>query len=312
MRQIGSNDSAQAARISRRSCEGAADAVTMQTDINYDDRNATGLIADFQRFSLHDGPGIRMTVFMKGCNMRCAWCHNPETIYPKAEYLWKEENCIHCGGCEEGCFAGARVLCGTEMTVAQVLEEIKKERPYFGQEGGVTISGGEPGVQAEFAWKLLRACRKEGIHTAVETNMSLPPKQLRPLWQQADLILADLKLWDDKAHRRWTGIGNERIKENLRTCAAMHIPLILHTPVMAGVNDTPEEIGAIARFAGSLDSLLFYELLPYHPLGLSKGKTEHFASEAFQKPDGKRLEELARLGCREGIEMRVAGKRIVE
>lgn len=274
------------------------------------DWNTTGLVADFQRFSLHDGPGIRMTVFMKGCNMRCAWCHNPEAIYPQAEYLWKEENCIHCGGCEEGCFAGARVLCGTEMTVAEVMEEIRKERPYFGQDGGVTVSGGEPGMQADFVEKLLRACKEEGIHTAVETNMSLPKERLRPLWQQADLLLADLKLWDDSAHRRWTGIGNEGIRENIRACAALGIPLILHTPVMAGVNDSAEEIGAIAGFAKSLDSLWFYELLPYHPLGLSKGRTEHFTPEIFKKPETEKLEELARIGCREGIEMRVAGKRM--
>lgn len=279
--------------------------------MNATDWNTTGLIADFQRFSLHDGPGIRMTVFLKGCNMRCAWCHNPETIYPKAEYLWKEENCIHCGGCKEGCFSGARVLCGTEMTVAAVMEEIRKEQPYFGKEGGVTVSGGEPGMQADFTEKLLRACREEGIHTAVETNMSLPEELLRPLWEQADLLLADLKLWDGEAHRRWTGIANDRIKENIRACAERNIPLILHTPVMAGVNDSAEEIGAIARFAKELKSLLFYELLPYHPLGLSKGKSEHFTPTAFEKPGTERLEELARAGCREGVEMRVAGKRIV-
>lgn len=270
-----------------------------------------GLIADFQRFSVHDGPGIRMTVFLKGCNMRCAWCHNPETIYAKAEYLWKEENCIHCGQCSEGCFSGARVLCGTEMSVAAVMEEIRKEQPYFGADGGVTVSGGEPGMQADFVENLLRACREEGIHTAVETNMSLPGEVLRPLWQQADLVLADLKLWDDKAHKRWTGIGNRQIRENIRLCAGLGSLLILHTPVIAGVNDSAEEIAAIARFARELKSLQFYELLPYHPLGLSKGRSEHFTPTPFEKPGAEKLMELAQAGAGEGIEMRVAGKSIV-
>ena len=268
-----------------------------------------GLIADFQRFSLHDGPGIRMTVFLKGCNMRCSWCHNPETIHTQAEYLLKPENCIHCGQCDEGCFAGARVLCGTQMTVEEVMEEIRKERPYFGEDGGVTLSGGEPGMQAAFAQKLLAACRAEGIHTAMETNMSLPQEVLRPLWEQTDLLLADLKLWNSSAHKRWTGIGNERIKDNILSSSAAGVPLILHTPVVAGVNDNEEEIGAIARFASTLDHLWFYELLPYHPLGLSKGKSQYFTPKAFEKPSAERLEALAAAAAKSGIEVRIAGKR---
>lgn len=271
-------------------------------------KKTVGLIADFQRFSLHDGPGIRMTVFLKGCNMHCAWCHNPETIYPKQEYVMRPERCIHCGKCEEGCFSGARVLCGMEMTVEEVLEEIRKEQPFFGSDGGVTISGGEPGMQAEFTENLLKACAQEGIHTAVESNMSLPETVMRPIWENANLILADLKIWDSETHREWTGIGNERIKKNIRACAAAGKPIILHTPVVAGVNDSEEEIGAIAAFAAGLSTLVCYELLPYHPLGLSKGTVEHFCPVRFEKPSGYRMEELAETGRRIGVPMRIAGK----
>lgn len=272
--------------------------------------NITGLVADIQRFSLHDGPGIRTTIFVKGCNMRCAWCHNPETIYPKPETLLKPERCIGCGKCDEGCYSGARVLCGTEMTVREALTEIRKEQPYFGEDGGVTISGGEPGCQPEFTRELLRACKEEGIHTAVETNMSLAAEVLRPIWELADLILADLKIWKEEKHKKWTGVGNARIRENIAACSRHGTPLILHTPVVKGVNDSLEEITAIAAFAGGLPSLLYYELLPYHPLGLSKGTTEHFQPMAFSAPGKADLEQLALAAGKYGIPVRIAGKSI--
>lgn len=274
-----------------------------------------GLVADIQRFSVHDGPGIRTVIFLKGCNLRCAWCHNPETIHPNPEYLLKPEHCIGCGKCEEGCFSGARVLCGTEMTVEEVLHEVLMEKPYFGNDGGVTISGGEPGCQPEFALALLQACREAGIHTAVETNMTLPERILAPVWQAADLILADLiladlKLWDEEAHIKWTGISNVRIRENILACSCSGRQIILHTPVIKGINDNEEEITAIARFAGGLSSLRFYELLPYHPLGLSKGRSEHFEPMKFSAPDKERLEELARIGLSFGIPVRISGRKI--
>jgi len=133
----------------------------------------TGVVADIQRFSLHDGPGIRTSVFMKGCNMRCAWCHNPETVAFEPEVLLAMENCIGCGKCDEGCFSGARVFCGREMSVEDVMVQVMLDVPYYKDTGGLTITGGEPACQTGFCLELIQRCRSEGIHTAVETNMNI-------------------------------------------------------------------------------------------------------------------------------------------
>ena len=269
-----------------------------------------GLISDIQRFSLHDGPGIRTTVFLKGCNMRCAWCHNPETIASVPQVLLRPERCIGCGMCDQGCFSGARTLCGVQMSVDDVLREIVQDRAYYGSDGGVTVSGGEPGCQPQFTCALLDACRREGIHRAVESNMSLPLQTMRKIWTRCDLILADLKLLDDEKHRVYTGIGNERVRENIRACSADGIPIILHTPVIVGINDTVDEIRGIASFARQLPTLICYELLPYNPLGLAKGRLEDFEPMAFETPSRDRMLELARAAKAQGIAVRIAGEAI--
>ncbi len=262
----------------------------------------TGLIADIQRCSLHDGPGIRTTIFMKGCNLRCAWCHNPETLSFEQETLFHPERCIHCGFCEQGCFSGARVVCGREMTPDQAAEEALKDSSYYGQEGGITISGGEPTCQSAFVAELMQILKRAGVHTAVETNLCCAPEALEPILDHCDLVMADLKLFDEQKHRRFTGAGNEDIKRNLK---ALRKPLILRTPVVCGVNDDAEEIGAIARFANELETLLYYELLPYHPLGLSKGAGEQ---TRFSAPDKEKMKELADAARQCRVQVRVAGR----
>ncbi len=271
-----------------------------------------GMIADIQRFSLHDGPGIRTTVFLKGCNLRCAWCHNPETISFQPQVLLRPEKCIGCGGCEDGCFSGARVLCGVERTVDDVLRDVLLDAPFYGTDGGVTVSGGEPLCQLQFTAALLAACRATGVRTAVESNMTLPWEVAWSVLQYCDLLMADLKLWDLEEHRRWTGQSNREIKANLLRAADAGLPVLLRTPVIPGVNDREEEIRAIARFAKGLNTLVCYELLPYHPLGLSKGQLEGWQATEFAKPSADRMMDLAQAAMEEGVEVRLANTSVTQ
>ena len=257
-----------------------------------------GILTAIQRFSLHDGPGIRSTVFFKGCDLRCAWCHNPETLRVEPEVLYYRSKCVGCGACAqvcpshtvEGgkmvydraacadhgacaqvCFSGALEVCGREYTVQEVLREVMQDVDYYAQSGGgVTLSGGEVLLQPQFAGELLAALHREGVHTAIETNLSVDFSVLEALLPDLDLILCDLKLWDEDAHRRWTGAGNARIRENLTRLPDTGKPFIVRTPVIPGVNDNEAEIAAIAGFVGRLPGLAYYELLNFNPLGGSK------------------------------------------
>ena len=266
-----------------------------------------GFITEIQHSSVHDGPGIRTTVFLKGCNMHCAWCHNPETVYPGKEILHSPEKCIGCGRCEEGCFSGARVEVGREVTVEQVLAEALADKIYYGQDGGVTVTGGEPLMQAAFTEALLKACREAGISPAMETNLSMPKETVIACARLCDLVMCDLKLWDEVAHLRYTGLTNKRVKENLRAVSALGIPMVVRTPLMRDVNDRVEEIAAIADYIAELSGSITYELLTYHPLGVSKGASEHFKPERFERPARETVALLARTAREKGLSVRVDG-----
>ncbi len=265
----------------------------------------SAVLSDIQHCCVHDGPGIRTTVFLKGCNMRCAWCHNPETVHPLPETLLSPEKCIGCGRCDQGCYSGARVLCGRRMTLDEVLREIDLDRAYYPPDGGVTVSGGEPLLQPEFTTALLRACRDRGIGTAVETNLNVPWQVLKTAALLCDVVMCDLKLMDDRLHREYTLTGNGRILENLRELAALGVPLIVRTPVVRGVNDSEENISAASELLAGLGGILYYELLTYHPLGLSKGKSEHFEPRRFEKPSRERMRRLADIAAAKGLPVRV-------
>ena len=258
----------------------------------------TGKITTVQRFSLHDGPGIRSTVFFKGCGMRCPWCHNPETLSGKDEVLFYRDKCVGCGMCtavsgacslKNGrmcldrehpemtpditsvCFSGALEHCGKDVTPEQVLEEVLQDEDYYRESGGgVTLSGGEVLLQADFALQLLLLCKEHNINTAIESCMNASSEILRKLLPELDLVMCDLKLFDDEMHKKWTGAGNVQIKDNIRLADEAGLPIILRTPVIPGVNDTKEEIGKIAGFAAELPHLMYYELLNFNPLGASK------------------------------------------
>ena len=242
-------------------------------------KELTGRIADIQRFSLHDGPGIRTTVFFKGCPLHCAWCHNPECISFEKETLFYPEKCIGCGKCAEGCYSGARRVCGTDMTPEELLSEILRDRAYYGDGGGVTFSGGEPLAQPEFLSAILELCKREGLSCMIETSLVLWEPEIL---SRMDRIFADLKIWDEDTHRKYTGVGAEKIRENLTLADTLGVPITVRTPVIPEIE---QGVPAIAEFAASLKNVRQYELLPYHPLGVDKGKALGKPQRFFSVPD---------------------------
>ncbi len=231
----------------------------------------TGTIFNIQRFSVNDGPGIRTTVFLKGCPLHCAWCHNPESISPEKDLMLHEdrcircgdcvavceqhairsdnggfvtdrEKCIRCGRCLDVCYAEARVLMGKEVTADEVMAEIVKDTVFFDQSsGGVTFSGGEPLLQHQFLTSLLEACKKKAIHTAVDTSGHIPADILRDVSRSVDLFLYDVKTLDDAVHQKFAGVSNRRILENLRLLIDLGKEIIVRVPIIPEINDNLEE-----------------------------------------------------------------------
>ena len=245
-----------------------------------------GLISDIQRFSLHDGPGIRTTVFFKGCPLNCAWCHNPECIDFTPTELFYKEKCIGCNECSKGCFSGAKVICGQEMSISKVMSIIEQDSSYYGQNGGVTFSGGEPMAQKQFLYELVSACKSKDIHTAIETSMIY---FYPDILSKIDLIMADLKIWDTTLHKQYTGIGNENIINNLQKTDTLGVPIILRTPVIPNIE---QGIDQISNFAKSLKNVQKYELLPYHPLGEPKRQALNLKPAGFREPTDIEMKEL--------------------
>lgn len=287
-----------------------------------------GMITDIQRFSLNDGPGIRTTVFLKGCNLHCAWCHNPETIRKKNELIVYPANCIGCGhcvpvcpsgarsiaagvlqfdrsrctacgACAAVCFPGALKMAGRSVSVAEVMGEILQDRAYYADSGGgVTLSGGELFCQAEFADALIDACREEKIPVAVETNLNWQFESVRPILEKLDLIMFDVKIFDSVEHKRWTGVENAELLDNARRLDTLNRPLIARTPLIPGATDSAENIRAIAGFLRNFRNLRCYELLNFNPLGDSKYRAleekNPFVSARPLKPEAlNRLREAA-------------------
>ena len=262
----------------------------------------TGYVTDIQRFSLNDGDGIRTTVFLRGCNMHCTWCHNPETIDFDNNILLYQNHCIGCGKCFEVCPNGAHVLvdgehridtdkcvrCGAcvdrcyaealrfsakKMTSDEVMAQIVQDIPYYEQSGGgVTLSGGEVFCQAEFADEIIDKCRLRGIRTAVETNLFHNFEKIEKTLRKLDLIMFDIKLFDSAAHKKYTGVDNRIILENAKALDRLGIPLIVRTPLIPGATDTPQNLREIAGFVQTLRNARYYELLNFNPLGGTKYK----------------------------------------
>lgn len=248
------------------------------------------LVTEIQRFSIHDGPGIRTTVFLKGCPLRCAWCHNPECISFEIQEMRYPDKCIGCGRCAEGCYSGARVSCGRLMSTDEVLAEVLRDSVYYGKDGGVTVSGGEPLAHREFTLELLRACRENGIGAAMESSMYRFDQEIL---SELDVLMTDIKVFDNSTHIKYTGIPNVEILENIRKADEMGIPMIVRTPVVVGINDSTENIRLTADFLRTLKNVLKYELLPYHPLGAQKARALGIEYAEFDVPSKKHMEELS-------------------
>jgi pyruvate formate lyase activating enzyme len=254
-----------------------------------------GMLTDVLRFSLHDGPGIRTTVFFKGCPLRCAWCHNPETQSSRPELAFREEKCRRCGACQRACgitspdaegFSrekcqdiakaaevcpnGALSIAGRWWTIDEVMHEALKDAAYYDASGGgLTLSGGEPLAQMEFASALLAVAHRHGLHTCVETCGHVSTEQLLSLVADVDLFLFDWKISDSKQHQLLTGVPNDLIRVNLEL-AAHHAPVVLRCPLMPGVNDSVDHFDGILALARHLQHLERIELIPYHSAGMSK------------------------------------------
>lgn len=257
-------------------------------------RQMKGIVTDIQRTSVHDGPGLRTTVFFKGCNLRCAWCHNPETIMFQPEMVYYPEKCVHCGRCEEGCYIGAKVLCGKEYEAGEILDIVEEDRVYYGKSGGMTLSGGEPSAQPEFLLEVVKEAKRRDINVGIETNLSMGFHIYKEILPYIDWWMADIKIYDEEKHQKYTGISNRTILSNIRMLDSyLKSNLIIRTPVIEGINSEEEELEKISGFAGSLNNLCYYEFLPYHPLGLSKQVENNKHMRRFEIPDRDKLKSLA-------------------
>lgn len=269
-----------------------------------------GMLFDIQRASTVDGPGFRTAVFFKGCNLRCAWCHNPESQSPQPQLLFYQERCTRCGQCAaacphalkactlcgqcaEVCPQEARRLCGAEYSVDKVMKRILPDRLFYQTSGGgVTCSGGECLLQPDFLKALLQACRAEGIHTAVDTAGAVPFHAFEQILPSTDLFLYDVKCMDSARHRQFTGAGNELILDNLARLLRCGKRVWVRVPIVPGVNDTLEEMRALRAFLLSCGYPERVELLPYHSMGEAKSRALGRETHAFTPPDPAHLDAL--------------------
>lgn len=276
-------------------------------------QDRAGLVTDIQRYTIHDGPGIRTEIFLKGCTMHCRWCSNPETIFPGPQLGVSPKKCISpdkCGYCLDACPLGSDTpirfrdgkplpvvmtsrcasclacadVCpaeaisvwGKRMHVSELLKVITADRNFYERSGGgVTLNGGEVMVQWEFAAELAKACKENGINVCVETALHCPREHMEAVLNWADYVITDIKHMDSARHREFTGVGNEQILQNIRRVVELGKPLVVRTPVVAGVNNSPENIRATAVFlrdelGGRIQQ---YQLLPYRKIGTEKYET---------------------------------------
>ena len=300
-------------------------------------KEVIGKIFDIQGFSVHDGPGIRLTIFMKGCPLSCPWCHSPESIAFNTELNWMGLKCVgtekcgrcldacprdaisrgeklirpgseeeielirvdrslcdNCGECTRSCMAKALYLCGTDYTVDEIMERVKREKPFFDRSGGgVTVSGGECLYQPAFVKELLKRCKEEGIHTAVDTTGYVKWAEIESILPYTDLFLYDIKGIDSKLHEQVVGKPNELILENARKIAGAGGKFQIRIPVLPMYTDSAEVFDAIGKFVVQLgDCVEVVQILPYHNLGTVKWERLNISAPVFEaKPPSQELLE---------------------
>jgi pyruvate formate lyase activating enzyme len=297
------------------------------------------IIFNIQRYSIHDGPGIRTTVFLKGCPLRCSWCSNPESQNPWLEIAHGDslcnkcgkcvdvcprqaisvgdngikiyrDRCNNCGQCVEVCLPEALKIYGKEMTAWEVFCEVKKDAEFYRDSGGgITASGGEPLYQPTFLAALFQLCRNNGIHTAIETTGCVDPEALKQVLEYTDLILFDFKHVYSDEHMKWTKQPNEHILDNLRLAIETGIPLIIRIPLIPGINDTDEVLEAIAiRVKEELKELKVH-LLPYHRFGMGKYEMidRKYMLSDLTRQSNEELERCKNIFTAQGIHCEVVG-----
>ena len=240
-----------------------------------------GRIFDIQRFSVHDGPGIRTTVFMKGCPLRCRWCHNPEGLSGERQLQFFEAECLSCGACgersrlsdAEKCPVGALRICGRDVDADEILDAVLRDRIFYGARGGVTFSGGECLLQADFVTTVLKKLKEQGVHTAIDTCGRVAWSEIEKTLDVCDLYLYDVKCVTPHLHRAYTGVDNSLILENLQRLSRTGKEIWVRVPVIPEFNDNVEEMSAIAALLRGLSGVKQVTLMPYHSLGASKYPT---------------------------------------
>jgi len=299
----------------------------------------TGIVFNIQRYSIHDGPGIRTTVFLKGCPLSCTWCHNPEGLSSEPEILVVADRCIGCGACMEACpspppvsppkgvgkdrtqcvacgscveacYAGARRLVGQSMTSEELLKEVERDRPFYQESGGgVTFSGGEPLMQGRFLMACLRECRERGMHTAVDTCGFAERGLVIEAGKLADLFLFDLKVLDAVRHQELTGAPIKPILDNLSALDAAGVEIAIRFPLIPGITDAVGNIEALGKLVGSLENTRQVHVLPFHRTASDKyarlGRL--WAHEELEPSSREAVEGVAAVLGSYGLEVRTDG-----